>query len=139
MFDPATPANLLEIVGGTNVLNSRFFEAPLSIAFNDMKRIINVAAMFIASREYLHAIILHGHHAENRFAYLPVSRYERLNCVDVCSGDATQPSPSLNLIWPGLQCLHLVRRVGIDQDHLARLIRRTSGKQQCNGHELEQA
>jgi hypothetical protein len=45
--------------------------------------------MFIASREYLYTIILHGHHAENRFAYLPVSRYERLNRVDVCSGDAT--------------------------------------------------
>jgi hypothetical protein len=45
--------------------------------------------MFIAPREYHHAIILHGHHAENRFPYLPVSRYERLNRVDVCSGDAT--------------------------------------------------
>jgi hypothetical protein len=89
MLDPATLANLREIVGGTNVLDLGFFEAPLSIAFNHMKGIINVAAMFIASREYLHAIILHGHHAENRFAYFPVSRYERLNRVNVFSGDAT--------------------------------------------------
>ena len=85
----ATPKKLGTILCKTNVLDLGFFDAPLSSAFDDMKGIINVAAMFIAPREYLYAIILHGHHAENRFAYLPVSRYERLNCVDVCSGDAT--------------------------------------------------
>jgi hypothetical protein len=84
-----TPKKLGPIHGNTNILDLGFFEAPRPIAFNDMKRIISVATMFIASREYLYTIILHGHHAENRFAYLPVSRYERLNRVDVCSGDAT--------------------------------------------------
>jgi hypothetical protein len=84
-----TPKKLRTIHCNTNVLDFGFFDAPLSIGFDDMKGIINVAAMFVAPREYLYAIILHGHHAKNRFAYLPVSRYERLNGVDVCSGDAT--------------------------------------------------
>jgi hypothetical protein len=73
----------------TNVLDLGLLEAPFSIAFKDMKGIINVAAMFIAASDYLYTIILHSHHAENRFLYLPVSRYESLNRVDVCSGDAT--------------------------------------------------
>jgi hypothetical protein len=84
-----TPKKLGTIHCNTNVLDLGFFEPPLSSALNDMKGIINVAAMFIAPREYLYAIILHGHHAENRFAYVPASGYERLNRVDVCSGDAT--------------------------------------------------
>jgi hypothetical protein len=84
-----TPKKLGTIHCNTNVLDLGFFEPPLSSALNDVKGIINVAAMFIAAREYLYAIILHGHHAENRFAYVPASRYERLNRVDVCSGDAT--------------------------------------------------
>ena len=84
-----TPKKLSTIHCNTNVLDLGFFEQPLSSALNDVKGIINVAAMFIAPREYLYAIILHGHHAENRFAYVPASRYERLNGVDVCSGNAT--------------------------------------------------
>jgi hypothetical protein len=51
-----TPKKLGTIHCNTNVVDLGFFEAPLSSAFNDMKGIINVAAMFIAPREYLYAV-----------------------------------------------------------------------------------
>ena len=62
------PKKLGPILGNTNVLDLGFFEAPPSIAFNDMKGIINVAPMFITAGNYLHAIILSCEHTKNRFA-----------------------------------------------------------------------
>ena len=84
-----TPKKLGAILGKTNVLDLRFFEAPLSIAFNDMKGIINVAAMFVAAGNYLYTIIFSCEHPKNRFANRRVLRYQRFNGTNVCSGHAT--------------------------------------------------
>jgi hypothetical protein len=62
MFNPATPPNLLEVVGGTNVLDLGFFERPLSIVFNYMKGIANVTAMFVAASHDQHAIVFNCEH-----------------------------------------------------------------------------
>jgi len=61
---------------------------PLFTTFKDMKAVIGVTTIFIAARDYLYAIIAHGPHAHNRFAYLPVLRQEYLNRVNVRSGNA---------------------------------------------------
>jgi hypothetical protein len=84
-----TPKKLGAILGNTNVLDSGFFDAPLAIAFNDMKGIINVAAMFVAAGNYLHAIIFSCEHPKNRFVNRTVLRHQSFNGVNVCSGDAT--------------------------------------------------
>jgi hypothetical protein len=84
-----TPKKLGAIHGNTNVIDLGFFEAPLSIVFNDMKGIVNVTAMFIASGQYLHAVVKHSEHAEHWFAYFRVLRNKLLNGTNVCSGDAT--------------------------------------------------
>ena len=84
-----TPEQLGAILGNTDVLDSGSFEAPLSIAFNDMKGIIDVAAMFVVPGNYLHAIIFNCEHTKNRFANGTVLRHKRFNRVNVCAGDAT--------------------------------------------------
>jgi hypothetical protein len=84
-----TPEKLSAIHGNTNVLDSGFFEAPLSIAFNDMKGIINVAAMFVVAANYLHAIILGCEHPKNRFANRTVLRHQHFDGANVCSRDPT--------------------------------------------------
>jgi hypothetical protein len=83
-----TPKKLGTIQCNTNVFDLGFFEAPLSIAFNDMKGIINIAAMFVATGNYLHAIIFGCEHPNNRFANGTVLRHQSFNGMNVCSGDA---------------------------------------------------
>jgi hypothetical protein len=84
-----TPKKLGAILGNANVLDLRLFDAPLRIVFNDMKGIINVAAMFVATGNYLHAIIFSCEHPKNRFANCTVLRHQHFNGVNVCSGNAT--------------------------------------------------
>ena len=84
-----TPKKLGAILCNTYVLDFGIFEAPLSIAFNDMKGIISVAAMFVAAGDYLHAIIFRCEHPKNWFANRTVLRHQNFNGVNVCSGDAT--------------------------------------------------
>jgi hypothetical protein len=82
-----TTEKLSAILCSTQVFNSGLLDTPRPTAFGDMKAVIDVTTIFIATRDYLYAIILHDPHAEDRFAYVSVSRYERLNRVDICSGN----------------------------------------------------
>jgi hypothetical protein len=38
----------------------------------NMKTVIEIATMFVATGHHLHAVIFNYPHAENRFPYLPV-------------------------------------------------------------------
>ena len=77
-----TAKKLGAILRSTQVFNSGLLDMPSASTFRDMKAVIDVTTIFIAARDYLYAIIAHGPHAHNRFAYLPVLRQECLNRVN---------------------------------------------------------